>query len=676
MYKQKTGYVLMKYVFANKVWRRLLVLALPLACCLVLLLPATSEAHAILLQSDPANSAILKSPPSQVRMWFSEDLNPTFSTAQVISGGNRQRVDTQDAHVPSNNSREMDLSLSPNVAPGTYIVIWRTQSADDGHVLSGSFLFSVAAADGTVPQSSGATSIPNTLGATNAGGANGQLDGPTFFSFLMVTLVELGTIFWIGAQLWRMFVPPVEQDESNIFKELRQQEERRFERIFAIPVLVITFLANLGVLIGQGLVIASGKALSLSMLLGLASNGRFGTYWTVREIVIVLALLVAIYTFLAKKRSEIINSAIAWINLLLALGLLIAMTLSGHAAATNNNILVFAVLVDWLHLLAASLWVGGMMYIATTYLPTLRGCSLQERTASLLSVLPRYSPLAITGVIIMAVSGPFNATIHMSSWEQLFSTAYGRALVVKVLLVGALLITSAIHVRIFRPRLAKDYAKYAASVEASAEVAETETSENGETTTKIDEDTATDVKQEEQANASTEQVEQLEREVGKQATRLTKTLRWEPLLGIGVLLCTGLMNVFAGTLLPATPPPAPPPAQQQTQASKPFTTTVKTTDNQFTIQLKVSPNRFGPNTFTVKVLDKNGKPDTNVGVSIYTTMLDMDMGTQTVNLQPDNQGGFNANGFLDMSGDWQLRIQIRTPDFKLHEVKVKLVTPY
>jgi hypothetical protein len=172
-------------------------------------------------------------------------------------------------------------------------------------------------------------------------------------------------------------------------------------------------------------------------------------------------------------------------------------------------------------------------------------------------------------------------------------------------------------------------------------------------------------------------VEQLEREVGKQTTRLTKTLRWEPLLGIGVLLCTGLMNVFAGTLLPAAPAAPPPPAQQQqTQAIKPFTATVKTTDNQFTIQLKISPNRFGPNTFTVKVLDKNGKPDTNVGVSIYTTMLDMDMGTQSVNLQPDNQGGFNANGFLDMSGNWQIRVQVRTPDFKLHEVKVKLVTPY
>lgn len=653
----------------KKTWWRFFMPALLLACCLTLLLPTVSEAHAILLQSDPANNATLQTPPSQVRMWFSEDLNPTFSTAQVINASTRQRVDAQDARVSSSNAREMDLSLSSNLSPAVYIVLWRTQSADDGHILNGSFLFNIAGADGTVPQPKGSIP-PGSPGTSNSGGASGQLDGPTLFSFIMVTLVELGTIFWVGAQLWRMFVPPTEQNEGDQQRELRQQEEQRFERIFAIPALMLIFFANLGVLIGQSLIIGGGQTLAPKTLLGLASNGRFGTYWTMREIVVVLALLIAVYVFFTRKpeqRPRIVNSAISWTNLVLALALLIAVTLSGHAAAANNNILIFAVLVDWLHLLAASLWVGGMMYIATAYLPTLHGNSLKKRTSSLLSTLPRYSPLAITGVIIMAVSGPFNATVHMSSWEQLFSTAYGRALVVKVLLVCALLITSAIHVLIFRPRLAKTYAKYAASVDAplAAEVAE-----------KSEESTAEEKTQkEEEVNTPTEQIQQLEGEVARQTTRLTKILRWEPLLGVGVLLCTGLMNVFGGTLLPAVPV-QPPPSQQQTTVSKPFTTTVKTTDNQFTIQLQVSPNHFGPNTFTVKVLDKNGKPDTNVGVSLYTTMLDMDMGTQTVNLQPDNKGGFSANGFLDMGGDWQIRVQVRTPDFKLHEVKVKLKTSY
>src|SRR5579884_678043 len=659
----------MRYVLPMiRGWQRLVLLALPLACCLVLLLPATSEAHAILLQSDPAQDAVLKSPPSQVRMWFSEDLNPTFSTAQVLSGSTKQRVAEQDAHVASSNTREMDLSLTQNLPPSVYIVLWRTQSADDGHVLNGSFIFSVAAADGTVPKFNGSLPTSSSLGSSSTGGSTGQLDGPTLFSLIMVTLVDLGCVFWVGAQLWRMFVPPAEQEESAEHQEIRQQEERRFEHLFALPSLLLILLANLGVLVGQGMVIAGGQAFSPRLLIGLASNGRFGTYWTMREIAVVLALLIASYVFFTKQRPRIISASLSWINLALGLALLIAVTLSGHAAAANNNILVFAVLVDWLHLLAASLWVGGMLYISTTYLPVLKGRSLKERVSSLLSTLPRYSPLAITGVVIMAVSGPFNATVHMNSWAQLISTAYGRALIIKVLLVCAMLVTSAIHVRIFRPRLAKDFAKYNALSTETAERADVNADEE-----RSEEENGEQESEKEATSVSSEQYKHLEGEVIRQMVRLTKTLRWEPLLGVGVLLCTGLLNVFAGTLLPAAP--VPPPTQQQTTPNKPFTATVTTSDHLYTAQLQVSPNRFGPNTFTVHVLDKNGKPDTNVGVSLYTTMLDMDMGTTALNLQPDNKGGFSADGDLDMAGNWQIRVEIRTPDFKLHEGTVKLITP-
>jgi len=71
-----------------------------------------------------------------------------------------------------------------------------------------------------------------------------------------------------------------------------------------------------------------------------------------------------------------------------------------------------------------------------------------------------------------------------------------------------------------------------------------------------------------------------------------------------------------------------------------------------------------------------GKPATNIGVSLYTTMLDMDMGTDTVNLQPDGKGHFSGTGDLTMPGNWEIRIQIRTPDASLHEASVKLVTPF
>ena len=160
--------------------------------------------------------------------------------------------------------------------------------------------------------------------------------------------------------------------------------------------------------------------------------------------------------------------------------------------------------------------------------------------------------------------------------------------------------------------------------------------------------------------------------LSKKTRRLIEVLRWEPLLGVAVLVCVGLMNVFAGTLSPTS-------AQQQQPAGnvKPFNTTVKTTDSKFTIMLNVNPNRFGTNIFTVSVVDNStGKPTTNVGVSLYTTMLDMDMGTDTVNLLPDGKGHFSASGDLSMGGNYQIRIQIRTPNNTLHEARVQFYVPF
>jgi copper transport protein len=121
-------------------------------------------------------------------------------------------------------------------------------------------------------------------------------------------------------------------------------------------------------------------------------------------------------------------------------------------------------------------------------------------------------------------------------------------------------------------------------------------------------------------------------------------------------------------------------AQQQQQTGskpQPFSASVRTTDGKFTVTLSVNPNRSGTNAFTVSAVDtKSGVPATNIGVSLYTTMLDMEMGTDTLNLLPDGKGHFSGSGDLAMPGDWQIRIQIRTPDARLHEASVKLVTPF
>ena len=647
--------------------QRMFFIAAPFAICLMLLFPVVASAHtahAILLRSDPAKDAILSVAPQQVRMWFSEDLNPTLSTAVVVNAEN-QRVDNSDAHISSNDPAEMDVTLMSNLSPAVYIVVWRSDSNDDGHILRGSFIFTLARPDGTVPTLSGNT-IPgqNALGSGNLTGLyTGQVDGPTLFNLIAITLVELGAVFWVGAQLWLVFVlQPVSEDHKEQ-SNTNQQVQLRFERLFSFPTLLVLLLANIGVLLGQALNFTGGQwgpAFALTLLSNLATSGRFGTFWMMREIVIGAALLLSLCMLFFKRRPKVINSLLPWANLILGLALFIAITMSSHATAVSKNVVFYAVPIDWLHLLAAAFWVGGIMYIATTYLPVIHRAPIAERARSLITVLPYYTPWAIAGVAILAVTGPFSATFHLTSWTQFIqgvahdeSGLYGRALAVKILLVGALLTTSSIHVGLLRPRLKKEYWKYAY---IAGRVAVDQATTVSDRPTKL----------------LVQQVNLREGRLSKKTRLLTEVLRWEPLLGVAVLVCVGLMNVFAGTLSPTSTQ-----QQQPTENIKPFNTTVKTTDSKFTIMLNVNPNRFGTNIFTVSVVDNStGKPTTNVGVSLYTTMLDMDMGTDTVNLLPDEQGHFSASGDLSMGGNYQIRIQIRTPNNTLHEARVQFYVPF
>src|SRR6266567_4651681 len=230
--------------------------AVLLALCVALLLPGTSEAHAILLRSDPAKDAVLSVVPHQVRMWFSEALNPAFSTAVVESGAS-ERVDHRDAHVSPGDATEMDLTLKPSLPPAVYVVVWRTDSADDGHVLTGSFLFTVARPDGTVPTLSGGT-VPgqNALGSGNLTGLyTGQLDGPTLFNLIMITLVEIAAVFWVAAQIWTMFVLQLAPSDDPDLRTINEQVQQRFERRWSLPTLLVLLLANIGALVGQALTI-------------------------------------------------------------------------------------------------------------------------------------------------------------------------------------------------------------------------------------------------------------------------------------------------------------------------------------------------------------------------------------------------------------------------------------
>jgi len=98
-------------------------------------------AHAYLQRSDPRAKSTVRTPPAQVRLWFSERLEPAFSSVRVVNESGEQ-VDKGDSQVDPAAPKQLRISLSP-LSPGTYKVIWRVLSVD-GHVTEGNFTFRVA----------------------------------------------------------------------------------------------------------------------------------------------------------------------------------------------------------------------------------------------------------------------------------------------------------------------------------------------------------------------------------------------------------------------------------------------------------------------------------------------------------------------------------------------------
>ena len=133
-------------------------------------------------------------------------------------------------------------------------------------------------------------------------------------------------------------------------------------------------------------------------------------------------------------------------------------------------------------------------------------------------------------------------------------------------------------------------------------------------------------------------------------------LRREALLGVGVLLCVALLALFAGTLAPTQ---AAIPASSGGGAFK-QTHTVSGT----AITLQVSPLKFGQNTFTVTVANAQGQPTPGAAVLLLTQNLDMDMGQQSLQLQPvgaAQPGVYSGQGDLTMAGHWDLEVKVLPP---------------
>ena len=101
---------------------------------------ARLEAHAFLKDADPGVGSTMQTSPGEVRIRFTENIEPAVSSIQVFdSSGNE--VDKRDLHLDRSDHALLHVSL-PLLGAGTYKVVWRVVSVDT-HVTNGNFTFRI-----------------------------------------------------------------------------------------------------------------------------------------------------------------------------------------------------------------------------------------------------------------------------------------------------------------------------------------------------------------------------------------------------------------------------------------------------------------------------------------------------------------------------------------------------
>lgn len=181
---------------------------------------------------------------------------------------------------------------------------------------------------------------------------------------------------------------------------------------------------------------ASGQSLSLGLMGEALFDTRLGHVWMARLGIGLLAAYAVTEAIRRERR--------AWWAGSFVLGGLLVATLSGlsHASAVGGFVPLAA---DWVHVVAASVWMGGLLGFPLMFASALRGLEKEERERILAKAVRRFTRFAALAVVALVSTGVYASLVHVPSFEALVSTAYGRALIMKLGLVFVMLPTGAIN---------------------------------------------------------------------------------------------------------------------------------------------------------------------------------------------------------------------------------------
>ncbi|MFE0577858.1 MULTISPECIES: copper resistance CopC/CopD family protein [unclassified Streptomyces] len=619
--------------------RLALVLAALLATLFTAAAPAT--AHAALTASDPTDGAVVATAPAQVTLSFSEQVAMGDDSIRVLDPQGR-RVDTGELRdMCSGNSIRYGTALHSGLPDGTYTVAWQAVSADS-HPVSGAFTFSIGAPSATE------VSLPATAAG---GGPVGIAYGiARYAAYAGFTALVGGAAFILlcwrrGAAerplqklVVRAWVTLTAATLTMLVLRTPYTGSGRFTDAFDLDGLRAVLETKTGASLVSRLLLLGAAALFVAVLFGVFAR-RLQDTGTEEE----------------TRDTNDLTFGLTIGGAVVSGGIAATWALSEHASTGIQPGL--AMPVDILHLMAVATWLGGLsaLLVALYKVPGI------ERSA-----VRRFSRLAFVSVVVLAVTGIYQAWRQTGSWSALTGTEYGRLLLLKVALVVVLLAVSYLS-RKWTARLAEAPAAFEeADAKVGARVAEPDdVSRETEPTTTVPADPERAAQLARQRAALESAREKRVRDADPDRAGLRRSVLAEAAIAVVLLVVTTILTSTepgrtveqeasrsnASTAVP----------DRAVKITLPFDTGGPT--GKGSVRLELDPGRVGANTLHLWADTGEGQPFDLPEIKVAFTLPSQDIGPLPVLPEQAAPGHWTASGVqLPLAGEWRIDVTVRTSD--------------
>jgi copper transport protein len=615
--------------------------------------------HAFTIRSDPSPSQSAPNPPTKVDVYFSEPIDLRYSTIKVIDAGGKQ-VDNKDEHNIGGDPSSLSVTLpTSGLKDGVYTVSTKVLSSTDGHVVDSAFVFGI-----------GQAAIPSTERSNAQFGSQSQLYIPNAIARFPAYVGQVLVVGAAFATLWLW--KPISQVRwlNDAIAPVRKRIDKSLIVLMIIGS-VILVISDFGIIYVQANDIGTG--------INEAIGTKFGSVWVIRTIESFIALAVSLGIYIRRIRGRVKSASSISLSkgevaslFVIGLAILATTTLIGHGA-TNGQLLPIA--IDFIHNLAASLWIGGIIYLAFIVAPKIKSAETLEQSvkASALSIIiPRFSTIPVTILGVIVVTGPFLLYFIENNLDLTLASLYGKWLIIKLSLAAIMIAIGGYNQRIIQ--------RDAVRISTATSIAAATTIKNTRGARQGGEQLELDPNNNNNNNNNIDKKDKNHRPKKSKKTdaisKFSRTTKVEAIVGIALLAAVALL-VNTGT--PGSEFQG---QQQQQQSNTSSNSTTGTTvsqqqhfkstrfvDDGNRVILSIDPFTPGTNNFNISFLDSKGNPLDIKSAQIRYTQIEKGIGPINVNSTQISRGVFSANAAFGLPGQWSLEVEgIQTKSNELNIV--------